>query len=742
MADSDVIHDTPTMSPSPAISDGVPTGDGGIENGPEPRLKKRGRDRLLRGLQRMASSPSLTRAGRSRSASSPYSMSGTLSCVSLASTPSPFGQPSAGSYFSQSSAGGSSSAHTSIPASPIAESPAQEGLESVLAIRPVDCAAPARTTASLPAKVKKKATMFNLWADMPHELKVHVLSFLRPKELVRASRVSHEFYKMCFDGQLWTSLDASEFYREIPAESLANIIVSAGPFVKDLNLRGCLQVEHYQRAEVMVKACRNLINATLEGCRNFKRSTLHTLLKTNDKLAHLNLTGLAAVNNATCKIVANSCPQLEVFNVSWCKHMDARGVKFVVDSCPKLKDLRAGEIKGFHNTDVAEAIFRTNTLERLVLAGCSDLTDTALQTMVQGTDPEIDYLTDRPLVPPRKLRHLDLTRCTRLTNAGVEALGHAVPSLEGLQLSGVTHLTDAALEPVLASTPRLTHLELEDLALLTNALLSQHLAKAPCAARLEHLSISYCENLGDAGMLPVVRACTRLRSAYMDNTRVSDLVLAEAAAMVRARSRHANTAATLPAVTLSLVVYDCPHVTWTGVREVLSRNTEVPKPLHPVVPPEGKGKDKVTVTTTTSAADGESHTTPPPPKETPSTSTTTMQKQKQRQSHLPTEIISLKCFYGWQMTVDEHTKRVLRGDVAAAGRLERKWADYMQANEEAGGAGGAGGRRRRRRAREAQIVHGEEEGGGDGGGDGDGGAVGGAAVGGRRRARTTVCVVM
>jgi len=180
----------------------------------------------------------------------------------------------------------------------------------------------------LPARVRKKATTFNLWADMPHELKVHALSFLRPKELVRISRVSREFHKMCFDGQLWTSLDASEFYREIPAESLANIVVSAGPFVKDINLRGCLQVEHYQRAEVMVKACRNLINATLEGCRNFRRSTLHTLLKTNGKLAHLNLTGLPAVNNATCKIVANSCPQLEAFNVSWCKHMDARGIKF------------------------------------------------------------------------------------------------------------------------------------------------------------------------------------------------------------------------------------------------------------------------------------------------------------------------------------------------------------------------------------------------------------------------------
>ncbi|KAL2156064.1 hypothetical protein VTH82DRAFT_809 [Thermothelomyces myriococcoides] len=732
MADSDSIRDASATPPSTTVSDRAPTGERVVGNRPEPYPKKR--DKLLRGLQRMSSSPSLDR-GRSRSASSPYSLSGTLSCASLAST-SPFGQPSASSYFSHPSGAASSSAQTSIPTSPIAEKPGQEAQE-VLAIRPVGGALPAHLTISLPPKLRKKTTTFNLWANMPRELKIYVLSFLTPKELVRISRVSREFHRMCFDGQLWTSLDASEFYKDIPAESLANIILSAGPFVKDLNLRGCLQMEHYQRAEVMVKACRNLVNATLEGCRNFKRSTLHSLLKANGKLVHLNLTGLPAVNNATCKIVANSCPQLETFNVSWCKHMDARGVKFVVEACPKLKDLRAGEIKGFNNPDVAEALFRTNNLERLVLAGCDDLTDSALQIMMHGSDPEIDYLTGRPMVPPRKLRHLDLTRCSRLTDVGVKAVGYAVPDLEGLQLSGIVNLTDAALEPILASTPRLTYLELEDLAQLTNSLLAQHLAKSPCTARLQHLSVSYCENLSDIGMLPVIRACTRLRSVYMDNTRVSDLVLAEAAAMVRKRSPRPAGKGAFPKISLSLVVYDCPNITWTGVREILSRNTEAPCPPAVVAGDSHDSKDEGILTssitvTSTHALNTDSEVT------VDNRHGRSAAAVLEKDHLLPAEIIALKCFHGWQMTVDEHTKRVLRGDGQAARRLERKWADFMQANEEAG-AGGAGGWRRRRRAREAQIAHDEE--GGDGG-MGAAGANDGAAARRRRRARTTGCAVM
>jgi F-box/leucine-rich repeat protein 2/20 len=174
----------------------------------------------------------------------------------------------------------------------------------------------------------------------------------------------------------------------------------------------------------------------------------------------------------------------------------------------------------------------------------------------------------------------------------------------------------------------------------------------------------------------------------LDNTRISDLTLAEAAAMLRTRC-CSSSSRTRPRTGLRLTVYDCANVTWTGIREVLSRNAEI-RPLP--------------------------------------SSAVTMAGQKT----YPTEIIALRCFYGWQPTVAEHEARVLRGDLAGASRLERKWAGWMMANEEAG-AMGAGGRRRRRRAREAAAAHADEEEGGFGG-------VGG--VGRRRRARSSGCAIM
>jgi F-box/leucine-rich repeat protein 2/20 len=96
---------------------------------------------------------------------------------------------------------------------------------------------------------------------------------------------------------------------------------------------------------------------------------------------------------------------------------------------------------------------------------------------------------------------------------------------------------------------------------------------------------------------------------------------------------------------MRLVVFDCPNITWTGVREVLSRNTE-----HMSSNPTKPG------------------------------------------------LILLKCFYEYQKTVDEHTRHVLGREVEKANMLEDSWAKSMMAAEEASAAaGGAGGRRGGRR---------------------------------------------
>ena len=706
-----VIWDDMAASPgimTPDIQEEPEDEEGGGPLPTEQPPKLKGRRRLMQSLKRMSSSPSLARLGRTSSSSSGYMAGGkaSISCVSLSSSSSRHGHSYGQSFSSIQSSAGFSTAPTSVASTPSPETQdlglnnrlrrldgelstnSASTLKSVplpTDLRPgsKDAAPTTLATSSISstldsyfpkpiarAKERRRRRSFRFWEDMPGEVRVHILKFLRPKEIVRCSLVSKAWQEMCFDGQLWINFDTEDYYREIPASALMRIMTKAGPFVRDLNLRGCVQMPERWGSDGhnISNACRNIQNFSLEGCR-IDRSSVHHFLIRNPRLVHINLSGLKDISNSAMRIIAQGCPQLEHLNVSWCQNVDTRGLLRIVQECTLLKDLRAGEIKGLNDKAFLLELFQRNTLERLILSHCVDLDDESLQVLIQGEDPNVDPLTERALVPPRKLRHLDLSRCRALTDKGVQCLAENVPHLAGLQLSHCSELTDDALAGIFESVPYLTHLDMEELDELTNLSL-QNLARSPCIATLQHLNISYCELLGDTGMIQVLKNSEKLKSIVMDNTRVSDLVLTEAAAQLWEQDRSKpDIVSSPPKAALHIVVYDCQNVTWTGVREVLSRNTEPNR----------------------------------------------------------NQVISLKCFYGYQDTVNEHMKRVLKGDAKAAARLERKWAEYMIASEEAG-AQGAGARRRRRRLREAALVHADEEEGGPRNG--------------RRRARSSGCALM
>lgn len=693
--------------------------------------KLKGRKRLLQGFQRISSSPSLARMGRTQSSGYRTASKASVSCISLSS---PYGEPLTPSLSTELSNGFSTAPSTpGIQIPPLDERARVKYLTFLESQRSVPVPVEVRPASRLGATpgIKEEADYFsiplqhprrkaqdiNFWADLPYEIRTEILSYLEPEEVVRCSAVSKNWHKHCFDGQLWSILDTTKFYQSISANSLVSIISAAGPFLRDLNLRGCVQLREKCHTQSLVDACRNLENMSLEDCR-IDRTSIHGFLLHNTRLVRINFSGLSGATNHAMKIISQHCPKIECLNVSWCNNVDARGLRRVVEGCPKLRDLRAGEIRGWDDLDIMHELFKRNTLERLVLMNCESLNDASLGVLMEGRDSEMDYLTGRPIVPPRVLKHLDITKCRGVSDEGIRTCINNLPFLEGLQLAKCTALTDSAVASLLPTMPLLTHLDLEELEELTNATL-QTLANSPCAKTFRHLSISYCENLGDTGMLPVLRNCHNLASLEMDNTRISDLVLTEAASMVRQRSSRTFEPMSKPTVGLKLVAYDCQNVTWTGVREILSRNAEITTSRRIVPASELR-------TLQQSSASGSSTPT--------AISTSSVNEVIQLTRNYPTQVIQLRCFYNYQPTVEEHTKRVLRGDFHAANRLERKWAEFMMAQEEAG-AGGAGSRRRRRRAREAQMMHADEE---------DAAASGGTGVGGgrRRRARSGGCVMM
>lgn len=484
---------------------------------------------------------------------------------------------------------------------------------------------------------KDEVRKVDYFEKLPDELKVRIFGYLRPKELVRASLVSRQWHALCYDGQLWTVFDATEFYKDIPVDKLVGIISTAGGFIRHLNLRGCVQLQNDWRVGAVSTASQNLVYANLEGCK-LERIAIHNIVGNNEKLVQINLSGQQSITNSTLRLMAVKCPRLESLDVSWCSGVDAaRGLRKIIEGCPELRELKASEMARFDEISPMQAMFRANTLERLYLSGCETLTDDSIRAMVEGRHPDIDPLTGRTTAPPRKLKHLDVSRCSRLTSASLKHLAHNVPDLEGLQLSRCDLLTDDGFTTLLPTLTKLTHLDVEECSQITDETILA-LASAPCAVTLKHLQLSYCELVGDAGLGPLIKACPNLMNLELDNTRAGDFTMEEIGMQVRRRTDMRGKTGAF--VGMRVVMYDCPSITWNGVREVMIRNAT-----------------------------------------------------KRPYEDVHGQVVQMKCYYGWQMTCDEHLKRVLRGDLCSANKLETKWAEHMIAVEE-----GHGRRRRRRDA--------------------------------------------
>ncbi|RPA88180.1 RNI-like protein [Ascobolus immersus RN42] len=547
------------------------------------------RKRLLRRLSRIASSPQLH---KSRHVQSTDKLLGktSASCISLGS-----------------------SRRCSIEE-------IRDGFEVRVAVEPhsPDVLRASTTVSSRKTQRADRPTV-NPFTMIPDELKVRILRYLNDRELIVASGVCREWHMLCFDGQLWKTLDMTEYYNYIPAEQLIRIIAQTGPFINNLNIRGCLQLEPEFAEPKALKHCTNLRKVSLQGC-DFTRPTIHHLLSINPQLESVNLVGLSKVANSTGSTIAKFNHRLQTLDVSWCLSMTAKSIRRIIMNCPDLKNLAASGIWGFGDPDIMNEAFLRNKLESLSLQGCDDFGDSAFKALIVGKNTPIDYLTGKPSVEPRKLRYLNLTGCPELTDSSIETLAGNCPDLEVLLLSNNAELTDHAFKQLLPTVPKLVTLELEEVNNIT-AEFCRALMDAPCARRLRSLQLSYCVNIPGEMLGELVQALPCLEKYEVDNTLATDDVVSKCLALVK--ERYSASPPDRRSPNIHLRCFDCPAITWGAINTALVENLGL------------------------------------------------------RQADVAHPILTLHSFHSWQPTIDEHHKRMMRGHYTAAKNLQERWAEKM-----------------------------------------------------------------
>ncbi|KAH9081773.1 hypothetical protein EDB83DRAFT_2503014 [Lactarius deliciosus] len=417
------------------------------------------------------------------------------------------------------------------------------------------------------------------------------------RELMRMSRVCKTWSALIHDGQLWRNLDLRAFPK-MPVSRLLQVVGYAGSFITSLNLSdhgnllpstlenlaNSMSVVHGMR---MAQAYNQLTNLNMSGCTTVSTPSLHYLLTQSPFLEILSLKAMPAVTNETCEILSRHCPRITSLNLSRCKNLTGAGIRsfasFTVARAKLLPlvELRMSGLKGITDSTMTTLGKAAPYLQVLDLSYCRDLHNSSLNAFVACTE---EYALDSISLTGRQagrnpndggrfrrrithLRHLSLSHCILLTDIACSHLAHAAPQLELLELGGIGgELKDDGVVRLLDTLPNLRKLDLEDASDITDNVL--HAITPPSiddvgcdrvpGHALEHLIVSYANQLTNDGFLALMRNCTRLRVLEADSTRLSASSVKEFVKLSRERN----------ACDATMVAIDCRSMNEALIKEL------------------------------------------------------------------------------------------------------------------------------------------------------------------------------
>uniref|UniRef100_K3WKE1 Clu domain-containing protein n=1 Tax=Globisporangium ultimum (strain ATCC 200006 / CBS 805.95 / DAOM BR144) TaxID=431595 RepID=K3WKE1_GLOUD len=314
-------------------------------------------------------------------------------------------------------------------------------------------------------------------------------------------------------------------------------VVRGNPKLEELGLSFCERISD-QCFPTIGKSCPNLSVLEVELCMQLGNAAMKHLvagLAASNKLRRLNIAGCRRISDEGLVEVAKYCTRLKEVNVRLCDKLTDMSVRMVTHNCLELEVLNMEEIYAasykiflFDQEGDGRGVVEKNLAAKLKvinLTGCSGLTDLALGHLFRRakmlrsitlssctgiSDEGLVWMLEDMLDHSRCgecLEHVDFSYCSQLSATAIRALVVQCPNLTSLNLSGCVHLTDENLVDIINACEKLVRLEAGFCRELSDAVLSS-IAKQ---LSLEELNLSRCVKITDGGMLEIAAQFTVLK---------------------------------------------------------------------------------------------------------------------------------------------------------------------------------------------------------------------------------------
>ena len=260
--------------------------------------------------------------------------------------------------------------------------------------------------------------------------------------------------------------------------------------------------------------CPNLESVCLTVVPDLSDRTVVLLARSARYLNGLDISGCTLVTDVAILEVASVATELEVVRLNGLSTLTDPSVSALARSLTNLRELELSDLHLLTPLSVRDIWTFAMNLQRLKLCNCVHITDKGFPYVPMGPMGPMDRPSSLATLASFPLEESPWTDGSR-PPTWLETLpplifssGHKLAHLRLLDLSHCSRLTDAAIIGVVTYAPRLQHLSLSACTQLTDA-------SAEAVSTLQHLHVlamSYVDGLSDSGIVSIVRHCTKLRS--------------------------------------------------------------------------------------------------------------------------------------------------------------------------------------------------------------------------------------
>ncbi|KAK2370584.1 F-box/LRR-repeat protein [Trifolium repens] len=239
-----------------------------------------------------------------------------------------------------------------------------------------------------------------------------------------------------------------------------------------------------------------LTTLRLANCSGYTYSGILAFLSNCLSIQHLDLQCANFLTDHRVAELSSFLPHLLSINLSSCRMLTDSAFFALLRNCPSLTEIvmdstSIGEKTDAHNHSVVYPQFKS-----LRLPHNSSLED----------DNIIMFASLFP-----NLQHLDLTRCSYVTEQGIGQLLRTCCKIRHLNLFNCRKLTSLGINNF--ELPNLEVLNLTNTGLRDEALC---VISKSCPSLLQ-LTLHFCKDITDKGVMHVVKNCTKLREIYLDD---------------------------------------------------------------------------------------------------------------------------------------------------------------------------------------------------------------------------------